>query len=112
MYDMSNSPGGHVPEWQLSDRLRKIRRDRGLKQDEIARELGITAQAWSAWEAGRNRPKDVVSLAAQIERRYGVPASWTLGVLNVERRQQNIPTQQRRRWTDPPVNGRMMGCPA
>jgi hypothetical protein len=44
----------------------------------------------------------VVELAASIERRYGVPAGWTLGILGgVDRRRQNIPSQAaRRRWTD------------
>lgn len=99
---MSNSPEG-LPTWSLGDRLRKIRRDRHLKQEEIARELGITPVAWAAWEAGRNRPKDVIGLAAAIERRYGVPAAWTLGVLTSfdRRSQQEQPVpRQRRRWTD------------
>jgi transcriptional regulator with XRE-family HTH domain len=106
---MSNSTDG-LPTWTLADRLRKIRRDRHLTQEAIAKELGITGVAWAAWEAGRTRPRDVIELAAAIERRYGVPAAWTLGVLNsFDRRHQNVPTQQRRRWTDPPVTGRMMG---
>lgn len=100
---MSKS-AGNIPEWQLSDRLRKIRRDRHLTQAAIAKELGITAEAWAAWEAGRNRPKDVIGLAAAIERRYGVPAAWTLGVLaSFDRRSSDQPPSQRtrrRRWTD------------
>lgn len=70
-----------LPEWSLADRLRKIRRDRHLTQDEIAHQLGIKPTVWSAWEAGRNRPGDVIGLATIIETRYGVPAAWTLGVL-------------------------------
>src|SRR5690349_9007322 len=70
-----------VPQWSLSDRLRKIRRDRGLTQEQIAQDLSINPPTWSAWESGRTRPHDVVGLAVAIENKYGVPASWTLGVL-------------------------------
>jgi transcriptional regulator with XRE-family HTH domain len=76
------SPMSDVPQWTLADRLRKIRRDRHLTQEQIARELGVKGVTWSAWEAGRTRPHDVVELAGLIEQRFGVPAAWTLGVLN------------------------------
>jgi transcriptional regulator with XRE-family HTH domain len=71
-----------VPQWSLADRLRKIRRDRHLTQAEIAKALGVKEPTWSAWEAGRTRPHDVVELAGLIEQRFGTPAAWTLGVLN------------------------------
>jgi transcriptional regulator with XRE-family HTH domain len=71
----------NLPEWSLADRLRKIRRDRHMTQDEMAHRLGIKPVTYSAWEAGRNRPEDVVQLASLIESRFGVPAAWTLGVL-------------------------------
>ena len=76
------SPMSDVPQWTLADRLRKIRRDRHLTQEQIAREIGVKGVTWSAWEAGRTRPHDVVELAGLIERRFGVPAAWTLGVLS------------------------------
>lgn len=104
---MTHNPS--VPEWSLGDRLRKIRRDRGLTQEQIAAELGIKGVTWSAWEAGRTHPNDVIALAVIIERRYGVAASWTLGILGgVDRRRGDVPEQQqqyRRRWTDAPSFG-------
>lgn len=72
----------NLPEWTLADRLRKIRRDRHLTQDQMAVALGVKAVTWSSWEAGRNRPGDVVQLANAIENRFGVPAGWTLGILS------------------------------
>lgn len=76
------SPMSDVPQWTLADRLRKIRRDRGLTQEQMAQEIGVKPVTLSAWEAGRTRPHDVVELAGLIEQRFGVPAAWTLGVLN------------------------------
>ena len=106
-----------LPQWTLADRLRKIRRDRHMTQDEFADVLGVKAVTLSAWEAGRTRPHDVVELAGEIERRFGVPAAWTLGVLTTPGALTNgaegIPAQRRtglppvppsnhygRRWND------------
>ena len=98
---------GSVPEWNLADRLRKIRRDRHMTQEQIAAELGIKAVTWSSWEADRTHPQDVLGLAVAIERRFGVPASWTLGILGgVDRRRGTAPDQRvRRRWNDSPMFG-------
>ena len=100
----SNHGDALLPQWTLADRLRKIRRDRHLTQHEIAEQLGYKDVTWSAWESGHNRPQDVLDVAVKIERRYGVPAAWTLGILgSAERRQpdRRPPAQHpRRRWTD------------
>jgi transcriptional regulator with XRE-family HTH domain len=107
MAPMTNPPPpGQLPEWSLADRLRKIRRDRHMTQEEFAHELGVKAVTLAAWESGRNRPDDVLELAVAIERRFGVPAAWTLGVLNTsfDRRHQQVPSvRERRRWNDAPM---------
>lgn len=103
---MTHNSSGSLPEWTLADRLRKIRRDRHMTQEQIATELGIKAVTWSSWESDRTHPADVLGLAVNIERRFGVPAAWTLGILGtVERRGQGGPPAAehrsfRRRWTD------------
>lgn len=51
----------------------------------MAERLGIRTQTLDAWEQGRNRPKDVVELAESVEREFGVPAAWVLGVLSGRR---------------------------
>src|SRR5438067_254491 len=75
----------NLPEWNLADRIRKIRRDHHLTQEAMAQRLGTKAVTLAAWEESRNRPKDVVGLAQTIEREFGVPAAWTLGVLQGRR---------------------------
>lgn len=103
------APPGGLPEWNLADRLRKIRRDRHMTQEQIAKELGVKPVTWSSWESNRTHPSDVLGLAVAIERRFGVPAAWVLGVLGgVERRRGDVPSQRtlRRRWTDAFGNGK------
>lgn len=92
-----------IPEWTLADRLRKIRRDRHMTQEDFAQELGVKAVTLGGWEAGHSKPKDVTDVAHQIERRFGVPAAWTLGAMTTanDRRRQETPGQRQwRRWTD------------
>jgi transcriptional regulator with XRE-family HTH domain len=81
MSSTAESPGGAwVPEFTISDRLRKIRRDLRMTQEEFADLLGVKPERYGAWEAGRNRPEEPVETAKLIEERTGVPAWWTLGV--------------------------------
>lgn len=82
--DMSTQPEHNVwtPEWSTADRLRKIRRDTGFSQDEFAAKLGANPNQYRAWESGRNHPRDIVSLARRIELLTGVPAAWTLGLMD------------------------------
>lgn len=75
------TPPRWVPTWTLGDRLRKIRRDLGLDQHELAAELGVKPSTLSAWESGRNTPDDPVGIARRLEEITSVPAAWTLGVL-------------------------------
>ncbi|QAY16084.1 helix-turn-helix DNA-binding domain protein [Arthrobacter phage Elesar] len=77
---MTASPPPVIPQWTLADRLRRIRRDTSLIQDDFAAQLGVGRAQYNAWEAGRNQPRDVVALARRIEEVTGVPAHWTLGL--------------------------------
>lgn len=80
---MAEHPGRQwVPQWTLADRLRKIRRDSGLSQEDMAYVLGVGVSAFAAWEAGRNMPTRPLELADAIEREFDVPAAWTLGLLD------------------------------
>lgn len=73
---------GFIPEWTFADRLRKARLASGLTQEEFAEQLGAKPGAYSHWEAGRNTPRNLVALAQRIEMLVGIPAAWTLGIMN------------------------------
>lgn len=71
-----------VPQWSLADRLRKIRRDSHLSQDDFAHAIGVKPTTYAAWEAGRNSPERILELAGIIEDTFDVPAAWLLGLMD------------------------------
>ena len=55
----------------LKDALARLRRERGLTQEELARRLYVTRQAVSRWETGETTPGiDMVKLICVT---FGVP---------------------------------------
>ena len=48
---------------QFQDRLNRLRRERGLSQEDLAEVVGVTRQAVQKWESGASRP-DMDNLAA------------------------------------------------
>jgi transcriptional regulator with XRE-family HTH domain len=67
-----------IPEWTFADRLRKARQSVDLNQRDFAERLGVGAPAYGQWEAGNNRPRDLVALAKRVELLTKVPAAWLL----------------------------------
>ena len=65
--------------WTFGDRLRKVRRDQRITQQQLASLLGVTAASIDAWEADRNKPRDLVGTAQRVEDRFGLPHGWMLG---------------------------------
>ena len=51
----------------------------GLTQEQVAAALGVGTKAYGAWEAGLNRPSDVLEVAAGMEKLSGVPRQWFIG---------------------------------
>lgn len=75
---------GGLPDFGPGDRIRLLRRKvLGLSQPALARELGVTPPALSAWEAGRNEAGVTVAVAKRMEMLTGQPgtAAFVLGVL-------------------------------
>lgn len=58
-----------VSEMALQDVIKSSREKLGLKQDEIAKLIGVTTQTYGKWETGKTEPKasQVVKLSAVLK---------------------------------------------
>ena len=54
----------------MENRLEEIRKARGIKQEDLATELGVSRQTISSLEKGRYNPS--ILLAFKIARRFGL----------------------------------------
>jgi putative transcriptional regulator len=54
----------------VKNRIEEIRKDRGIRQEEFARELGVSRQTISSLETGRYNPS--IFLAWKIARYFGM----------------------------------------
>lgn len=70
---------GHIPQWTFAERARKVRRDLGLTQQQMADQIEVGLKAYSAWESGKNSPEDIAGIAVKFEGVSGVPRTWFLG---------------------------------
>lgn len=66
--------------WTFGDRLRKIRREAELSQADFADRIGVGHGSLANWESDLSKCRDEVAVARAIEREFGVPATWTLGL--------------------------------
>lgn len=61
----------------LSERLKTLRKEAGLTQEQVAKKLGVSRPAYTYWEKGKKRPTpDKLSNIAQF---YGVTTDYLLG---------------------------------
>ena len=78
----------------VSERIQELRKRRGISQEELANELGISRQAVSKWESGQSFPEldNIVALSDY----FGVSADHLLkGTPQVVRTQTPIPPKER-----------------
>ena len=54
----------------MDNRWEELRKERGIKQEDLARELGVSRQTISSLEKGRYNPS--ILLAFKIARRFGM----------------------------------------
>lgn len=69
-----------APEWTFGDRLRKVRRERGITQGQAADALGVKASQVASWETAGNNPRDIVATAKRCHLAWGVSVEWMLGL--------------------------------
>lgn len=87
MTNASETRNTFRPEMGFGDYLRKARREyTAYGQKEMAAALGVTTQAYSAWEAGRNTPRNLTKIAERLERITNIDRSWFLGWQTTEQR--------------------------
>ena len=72
---MLDAPGD-VPDWTLSDRLRKAREHAHADQDDLARMIGLTRATVSNYERGVTKPRRPSILAWALA--CGVSLQWLL----------------------------------
>jgi len=72
------------PAWTFGDRMRKARRRSGMTVQDFAAALGVSTSALGQYETDRSAPRDVVDLARRVQDVTGIPATWTLGLDDVE----------------------------
>ena len=63
---------------ELKDRLRKIRKERNLKQGEVSKALGVTLSAYSNYEQGIREPS--LEILVNLCKLYEVSADYLLGL--------------------------------
>ncbi len=64
----------------LSNRLKELRIEKGLSQQKLAHEIGVTQKAIDFWEKGINEPK--ASYIVKLSKFFGVSADYLLGIEN------------------------------
>ena len=87
-------------EATLGKRIAALRRDRGLKQDDLAQQLGVTPQAVSKWENDQTCPD--ITLLPQLAQIMGVSVDELLSgkAPQEEPPVKVLPVEQRKDWQD------------
>ena len=74
----------------ISDNIRKFRKEKDLTQEQLAKKLGVSAQAVSRWENGSTYPD--VALIPALAEIFSVTTDQLFGVLQQEIREEALET--------------------
>ena len=67
----------------IGKRMKELRSEKGLKQKEVAEDLGLSPKAFAHYEAGRRKPN--YELLGKVADFYGVTTDYLLGRSNLKR---------------------------
>lgn len=88
--------------WTFGDRLRKIRRAAKISQEEFATRIAVGHGSLANWESGLAQCRNEVEVARKIEREFGVPAIWTLGLDDSGPDESFTARYSTQTWVEPP----------
>jgi len=64
----------------IGERLRKLRKDRGIRQEELADIIGVQKSTVSLYEIGKNDPSDKVK--TEIAKYFKISLDYLVGVID------------------------------
>jgi len=62
----------------MKERLKQLRKDKGVSQKDVAKEIGVTVSAYSNYEQGLREPSNQILI--NICKYYDVTADYLLGL--------------------------------
>lgn len=66
-----------IPADSFGSRLLRVRKEKGMTVEAIARACGIAHPTWTTWENGA-RPRDIVGAIEKIAAATGVDRNWLM----------------------------------
>lgn len=66
-----------IPSDSFGSRLLRVRKEKGLTVEAIARNCGVAHPTWTTWENGA-KPRDILAAAQKISDATGVDLNWLL----------------------------------
>ncbi|MBQ9081851.1 MAG: helix-turn-helix transcriptional regulator [Clostridia bacterium] len=76
----------------IGDKIAILRKEKGLQQDEFADKIGVSRQALSQWETGKQIPRSDKIL--EICEQFGVTANYFYGNTEVVATEEKMPAEQ------------------
>ena len=64
----------------IGDKIKELRKSRGLSQSALAKEIGVSQQVFVWWENGKHEPK--ASYIAELANFFDVTSDYLLGLEN------------------------------
>lgn len=97
----------------IADRLKEVRTESGLTQDEMAQSVGVKQQTWGGYERGKSKPS--VDVLMSVSEGFDVSVDWILtGVSSLDTSIQKPGRVERsdRKQVDVPIYAARLGAGA